>query len=208
MGFSVRVKALAVALIVACAAPSYAAVITFEGHGLSEDVNIFHNVLPNRDEIAGQMNITINGAPFIAYCVDLDNDAPNTWDATLEPVTIINNGIMIAWLFDNLAAGVNTTIQAAGLQVAIWEVLDDGAGVLDLNNGNFRLNVPPTAVAIQTQAQAYLNLIPADLSGYVPQSIIVFSSEVDKAQHMIVPEPSSIAALLIGAALCLRRSRR
>jgi len=208
MKFSRIVSAVVMAIAAFSVAPASAAVITFEGHGLSENVNIFHEVLPNRAEIAGQMNLTINGAPFVGYCVDLDNDAPNTWDASLEPVTVIDNGIMIAWLFDNLAAGVTTSIQAAGLQVAIWEVLDDGAGVLDLNTGDFRLNVPPTNVAIRNQANAYLAMLPPDLTGYVPQSIIVFSSEVDKAQHMIVPEPSSIAGLLMGAALLLRRNRK
>jgi len=202
------IKAIAVAIAIASAAPASAAVITFEGHLLSRNVNIFHEVLPNRSETAGQMSLTIDGSPFIGYCVDLDNDAPNTWDATLEPVTSIDNGVMIAWLFDTFAAGVTTNNEAAGLQVAIWEVLDDGDTALNLSAGDFRLNVPASPAAVQTQAQIYLNAIPADLSGYLPQSIIVFSSEVDQAQHMIVPEPSSIAGLILGAAIALRRSRR
>ena len=205
MQFRSRIGAVAFALVLASAVSAPAAVITFDGFtSLSVDVNYTHQGVTEHGP-AGQMMLTIDGTPFIGYCVDLDNDAPNTWTATLEPVSVISNGIKIAYLFDTFAGGVTTMTETAGLQVAIWEVLDDGAGTLNLLADNFRANSP---ASVRNQAQLYLNAIPADLSGYVPQSLIVFSSAIDQAQHMIVPEPGSIAGLILGAAMVLRRTRR
>lgn len=191
--------------------PASAATITFEGFGLSRDVGYQH-LGNNENGPAGQMNITIDGSPFIAYCVDLDNDAPNQWDAQLLPVNVINGGLAIAYLYDTFAAGVSTHNQAAALQVAIWEVLDDSPGVLDLTADDFRYFTASQSQTanVLTQAQIYLSAIPAPpvLATYVPQSVIVYSSAVDQAQHMIVPEPTSMSILALGAMLVLRRNRR
>lgn len=206
-----RTKALSIALLLAGALPVSAATITFEGFGLSRDVGYQHDG-NNENGPAGQMNITIDGSPFIAYCVDLDNDAPGQWQAQLLPVNVINGGLAIAYLFDTFAAGVTTNNQAAALQVAIWEVLDDSPGVLNLSADNFRYFTASQSQTanVLSQAQIYLNAIPAPavLANYVPQSVIVFSSAIDQAQHMIVPEPTSLSVLALGAMLVLRRNRR
>lgn len=197
---------LLVGLSLLAAGPATAATITFEGFGYSRQVTYFHDSPPNETGFAGEMLLTIDGTPYTGYCVDLDNDAPNTWTASIEPVSVINGGNAIAWLFDTFATTVNSDTKGAGLQVAIWEVLDDWGGTLDLSAGNFRLISPN---AVKTQAQTYLSALPspAFLATYVPQSFIVFSSAFDQAQHMITPEPASIVGLAL-AALALRRKRR
>jgi len=204
-------RTLSIAVLLAAAVPVSAATITFEGFGLSRDVGYQHQG-DNENGPAGQMNITIDGSPFIAYCVDLDNDAPGQWEAQLLPVNVINGGLAIAYLFDTFSAGVDTDNKAAALQVAIWEVLDDSPGVLDLSLNDFRYftDSQGQTANVLAQAQIYLNAIPAPpvLANYVAQSVIVFSSTVDQAQHMIVPEPTSMSILALGAMLVLRRNRR
>lgn len=204
-------KTLSIALLLAAVVPASAATITFEGFGLSRDVGYQHDG-NNENGPAGQMNITIDGSPFIAYCVDLDNDAPGQWEAQLLPVNVINGGLAIAYLFDTFAAGVSSNNEAAALQVSIWEVLDDSPGIFDLSADDFRYFTASQGQSanVLAQAQIYLNAIPAPavLANYIPQSVIVYSSAVDQAQHMIVPEPTSMSILAIGAMLVLRRNRR
>lgn len=205
-----QIKTIAIAIVLACSSGSSAAIITFEGYVLSRDVNYQHNAVFETNQSAGQMSITLDGAPFIAYCVDLDNDAPSQWQATLQPVSVINGGKAIAYLFDHFAAGVTTDNQAAALQVAIWEVVDDSPGVLNLTADHFRFTAASQGQFANVMAQAviYLAAIPADLTNYFPQSFIIHSSVANQAQHLIVPEPASLSILAVGAMFVLRRSRR
>jgi len=182
-------------------APASAAVINYSGFGHSLVTNVTHNGNTG-NEIAGELLITVDGAPHTAYCVDLDAGTTPVWDATLQPVSVINGGQQIGWLYDQFAGGVTTDLEAAGLQIAIWEVLSDHPAASDLGAGNFLLNAPP---AVLTQANFYLSQIPADLSGYSTNSFIVFSGDNPRSQHMIIPEPASILGLLLGGALMRRR---
>lgn len=181
--------------------PAVGAVITYSGFGHSLVTNVTYNGSPG-NEIAGELLITVDGTPHIAYCVDLDAGTTPIWDATLQPVSVINGGLQIGWLYDMYAAGVATNEEAAGLQIAMWEILADHPAAADLGAGNFLLNSPPVVLA---QANFYLSQIPADLTGYIPKSVIVLSGDNPRSQHMIIPEPASILGLLLGCALIRRR---
>lgn len=211
---SKRVCFSAVAALALFASQARAVTVNFLGHTAnSRQVNFSHFGDVRNNEYAGEMNITVDGQPFIAYCVDLDNDAPNSWQASIMPVNVINGGKAIGWLYDNFASTVTTPNQGAALQLAIWEVLDDSPGVLDVNLNNFKfLGSTPGGQFnnIRNLAINYLSALPAPavLAAYVPQSVIVFSTQVNTAQHMIIPEPSSLSALALGALILIRRRSR
>lgn len=79
-----------------------------------------------------------------------------------------DTGDKVAWLFNTFAEGIRlsgTDIQAAALQVAIWEALYDSSP--DLGAGNFQLT---TVGAIRDQANAYLSALDAGPGGYQTSS--------------------------------------
>jgi len=159
--------------------------------------------------------VTADGVPQNALCVDIQNGMEPQWFATFEPVTVLDNvygqnppltnaGKAVGYLFDNFFPTLTDDTSVAGLQAAIWEILDD-FGNLDLNGGTFRVKGPP---AVVTAAQGYLDsLNGVDLNAYNPASWVVFSGNDPRVQHLIVPEPSAIALLGIGLAFAMRRRR-
>lgn len=206
------------AIVLSGAASAFADSIKFLGMGRTEYLNIRHDGASS-NEYLGELLIekTQNGVttPLTAFCVDLDNDALSQWTATKQPTSIINNwappgaAIKIAFLFDTFAASANTNTKAAALQAAIWELLDDAGGVLDIRAGDFRLvGNNSTTNAVANQATTYLGALPADLSGYVPSSYVIYSDPAPRSQHMIVPEPGSLVLLALAIPAAMLRRRR
>lgn len=186
------------------AASANAAMIDFLGLGLNDSVNIYHNGNSFTTN-AGQINIKINNTPAVAFCVDLDHTIKPQWSADLIPVSpFLNGGKAVAFLYDNFKNAVTNNIQAAALQVAIWEVIDDFGGSLDLTNGVFRLL---NNAAVGAQANTYLGALPGDLSGYNTTSFVIKSGWEPRSQHLIAPEPGTLAVMGLCLPLFLIRRR-
>jgi len=205
------------AVISGAAASARADNIEFLGHGRTQLLNIRHDGVSS-NEYLGELLIEVTQGGVtrneIAFCVDLDNDALSKWTATKQPTSIIDTwapsgaGKKIAFLFDAFAASANTNTKAAALQAAIWELLDDSGGTLDVRSGDFRLiGTNSTTNAVAAQATNYLAALPADLSGYVPSSYIIYSDASPRSQHMIVPEPGSLLLLALAIPAIARRRR-
>lgn len=205
------------AVITTAATAASADQIQFLGMGRSQLLNIRHDGASS-SEYMGELliNKTQNGVttPMTAYCVDLDNGALSNWNATKQPTSIIDTwaaagtGKKIAFLFEAFAASADTNTKAAALQAAIWELLDDSAGTLDVRNGDFKLvGTNSTTNAVAAQATNYLAALPADLSGYTPSSYIIYSDAAPRSQHMIVPEPGSLLLLALAIPAIARRRR-
>ncbi len=176
--------------------------IEFLGMGLNKEVHYRHD--GNHRARAGELLIEFDDEEYTAYCVDLDHRLEDKWDADFEPVSFINGGIQIAYLYDMFASMVSSNVEAAGLQVAMWELVEDFGGALDLAHGDFKLR---NHHDVRAAAQGYLDALPGDLSGYSTSSFILASGGCPRSQHLIVPEPTTLAMLGLGLPLLWVRRR-
>jgi hypothetical protein len=202
--FKFKLVALAVALVTLVAGSASANPITFLGTGYASDVTIRHNG-SNLSVRAGEILVDFDGTDLTTYCVDLNHWIKNTWDATIVPVTTVNGGLAVAYLYDNFATAVASSIEGAGLQIAIWKIIDDFGGTLSLTDGNFLFTGPP---AIVSSAQTYLNALPIDLGGYTTPSYILASGPSPRSQDLIAPEPATLVLFASSLPIILLNRRR
>ena len=203
----IRITSTMFAVAALCLASQLqAADIEFLGMGLNKNVHYRHD--GNHDALAGELLIEFDGAQHTAYCVDIDHSLKNQWSSDFEPVSFINGGTQVAYLYDMFASSVSTNVEAAGLQVAIWEVVEDFGGAINLGAGDFKLN---GHADVRAAAQGYLSTLPADLSGYTTSSFILSAipgRSVQKSQNLIVPEPTTLAMLALGLPMMWIRRRK
>lgn len=196
--------AVACALVCALVASQAQAIdVTFHGLIHEKNVTVSHNN-SSMNLRAGDFLIEFEGEQHVAYCVDLDHVIKNTWTADIAPVTVLNGGMAIAWLYDTYAQTITTGVEAAGLQVAIWEILDDFGGVLDAGAGLFRVSSPTD---VRNAAQGFLNSLPTDLSNYTTTSYILMSGNSPRSQNLIVPEPGTLGLIGLSVLPLIRRRR-
>jgi hypothetical protein len=156
---------------------------------------------------------------FYSYCVDVAQNLGSPQTVTPRSTTGFTNGAAdggarAAWLFNTYASNIHAStdstagIQAAALQVAIWEAMyDTGA---NLAEGSFILNTTGT---VRTQAQAYLNsLYGAGGGGYFTSvATILEVISPNRGQDQIVSrvnEPSTLLLMGLAFLVFARRTRR
>jgi hypothetical protein len=203
--FKSKLISLAVGtMVMAMASLAQAGPISLMGTGLGTAVTISHNG-SDVQVLAGEIVVDYGASGLTAYCVDLDHDMESNWIALTAPVSTVNGGLAIAYLYDHFASAVTTATQAAGLQIAIWEVLDDFGGSLDLSSGNFRLSGPSPLL---TAAQGFIDALPTCVTSYTTPSYILKSGSDPQAQDLIVPEPASLVLLACALPVLLTGLRR
>jgi hypothetical protein len=200
-----RVTLVAVMLVAGLAADVRAGLVDFVGMGKKRTVEIFHEGSAFETS-AGEIKIKLDGVNLTAFCVDLHHAIKSEWTADQAPVTSIAGGLAAAFLYDTFRGAITNDTQAAALQIAIWEVVEDMSSSLNLSSGNFRLF---NSSSVRTQANAYLAALPDDLTGYTTSSYILASGPNPRSQNLIVPEPGTAGVLALGlVAIALRRMRR
>jgi PEP-CTERM motif len=155
------------------------------------------------------------------YCVDILHElgASQTVEigTTAGLVTPAENGGgKAAWLLNTFAPLVTTGVQAAGLQVAIWESLYDndhnlGGGTFSLVTSNAAYTGAATALAIAGQANQYLDQLYSNPSGgyYTSTAAWLHAVAPTGGQDQITtPEPGSLLLLGIGGVVARLYRRR
>jgi PEP-CTERM motif len=200
-----RIASLAFALLIlpsAASADSFSA--SFAGTGLGTVVGV-SNGGSTFNVWAGQIKWDASGVDdFIAYCIDLTQAAQNTQQFTeATPGGIsASDANAISYLVTRNFTSITTNWMAAGLQLAIWNVLYDSDYTVDyLSGGSFK--------STSTGASAYANLFLADLdaqSNPTGTARFLDTRRGNGQDQVTVPEPATL--LLLGAGFATLTARR
>lgn len=131
-------KSLLTLLLAALPALPYT--ITFD-----PNIPAFHETIPVsingtvRSMYAGQIGVRFdNNAAALLFCAD-----PNSFlalgptEVTPVPDSSYSYGGRLAWLLNTYVPGITSNAEAAGLQLAVWELIVDGSSG-NLTTGNFQ----------------------------------------------------------------------
>lgn len=210
------IKSIAISLTITAAVSSAkCANLTYLANTLGDNATISVNG-NNENVFAGLFSVSLTGAPveyptaFNSLCVDLFHSISqgDSWEVNLTPLPNpnLNNSGRAAYLYTTYSNSAATNDDAAGLQLAVWDIVTDGGD--GLSTGNFQAsNVPSGAV---TAANNYLS-DSAGKSGSATWLVATNGNKQNLLGPRSVPEPGSLT--LIGTCLLpllgfSRRSRK
>ena len=198
-------KWISAAAVLSAASIVNASMVHFEGLGLHRSPNVVYYG-SGQQFAAGQIDIRIDGGPVIhSFCVDLDHRIRSDWTATLTPPADVFGPAAgpLAYLFRTYAGSVSNRDEAAGLQLALWEVVTDYGSGIDLASGHFSV---PAGEPGRAEAAAYLSTLPSTFDPAPPPYVLV-SGDEPRSQNLLVPEPGTCALLVMSALLTAHRRR-
>jgi len=215
------------ALALLCSMPSVASAATldFTGVGKADIVSI--SGLRTVNAYAGELNWDWLGTPpagfsqsLYTYCVDvLNNEADPQYNVAVRttdemtpatsPYSAAGAGAKIAWLVNTYAANIHasgTNEQAAGLQLAIWETLyDSDLGGFNLASGDFIVSASASTIS---WASNYLTSLYSSASNTGRAAWLDSPGNGNGQDQVTVPEPSTLALLMLGAGLIFAFRRK
>jgi hypothetical protein len=229
--FHTRVRVLGVYFVLATGiAPSATLIGQFTGVNPSGSVQrLIVNGNPNTwtNLTVGRMNVTRTGGTDTNQF--LPGPTNQIWSFCIEPQQGVSAGSTYTWNVSPLEAGATNiggmgtvradqvrellgavypwfnqplaSDQAAALQVALWEIIRETSGTLNVSNGNIQFRTP-TPSNVLTLAQSYLNQV----DGVGSRAINFFALTNESNQDLIVqiiPEPSTFALFGIAVVLIL-----
>ncbi|MBC8066685.1 MAG: PEP-CTERM sorting domain-containing protein [Chlorobia bacterium] len=157
---------------------------------------------------ATPFNVAVEGTPFVAYCVELDQGSapPNTdysaFRQSIRTFLPMPTGDRLAYIYNHHHNAGLTLDQQIAVQVAIWEARYDST--FNLDAGIFRTESLNST--IKSAAQAILTNAAAATIGPFDQGMY-YQSQTFQDLMGPVPEPASLVALGLGAAALLRRRK-
>ena len=177
----------------------------------TETTHIAGQLADNLTVYAGPEQILYQNTQYLGYCVDLNHYAGTSQVTEVSALTW-PNGNKLVYLYDTYAPTVTTSLQAAALQTAIWEVISEpAAGPFDVTKGNFYITGNDAVATLANQWLATLpstynpTQIPTILDSSANQSFLVGKWE---GVNNPVPEPCTMALLAVGGSCLLLVARR
>jgi len=158
---------------------------------------------------AGPLSFSINGSSTLYdfFCVDLTTMAiqNSPYEAMTLPVTVINNGERVAWMFLNLGPAAQSVLTGTALQLAIWDVVHDGGN--GLSAGVFQATASISS-AIIAQAESYISASVGQQATGAAIYESVLGPNDRQLQIGQVPEPGTFVLLVSGLVLAGFGARR
>lgn len=188
-------------------------------HGTNGSVNItITSPAGSIGTSAGSFALTSDAAKgpvigdFIAWCLDIGHwlNLPSTYSVTTSP---FNPDGSITAVVATLTQLVNTAYKgvlgnatdSAAFQLALWEIVNEGSGNYDVNDGDFKAS---GNLAVRNQANAFLDNLTGTATGNYKLTYLQSESSMQRfaegqpSQNLVtiseVPLPAA-GLLLIGA---------
>ncbi len=200
---------ICVAIVVFMSVTSFAGYVDFKGMGLNSKV-VFHcegSPCDGRTVPAGQLDITYNGTDLMGYCVDVYQGAGDM-NAEERGVESLRNGDYVAYLFETYSPVVNSGTEAAALQTAIWEVLNEQTRSFDVTRGSVWIGQNSRGKNVGALANQWLSTIPQDYTSNWSLLVLSSSARQDILTSRQVPEPATMFTLGLGSIMMLRAKRK
>jgi hypothetical protein len=157
------------------------------------------------------------GDTFMALCIDLKNsistnhvytwtvvdpsDAPNPTTYSDGHISAAELSAMQQLLGAFPLSSITTDQEAAALQAAAWEIVNESGSTYDVTSGNFRAGgILDTVLANQMLATA------AGYQGPLPE-LMALTNRCIQDLIVIIPEPATLATLGAGTVLLVVRRR-
>jgi PEP-CTERM motif len=202
------------AATLACGAA--AEVVTFTGfaHG-SQVVNgvmSSPNTPVNLNVHAGGFKTMFGGDTFSSYCVDFYQWLPsfgsaNNSYAPADAATFFGDRLdEVARLFSGRHAQVDTAVEEAAFQIALWEIFYEAAGN-PFNTSAGAARFSDAGDDARSLAQTWLDGLPG-YGNHVTVHVLKSATNQDVVWATPVPEPATAALMLVGLGMAGAAKRR
>ena len=153
---TITLLCLAAALLI----PGIAAadVMTSNGTGMGDTIHYRMDGSYWKNSFGGQLFITYQNTDYTTYCVELTQPLGTGQVTEVPAEDVLNNSGAIHMLYEMYNDQVSSNVEAAALQVAIWELLYEDGTDFDAASGDFRAWT--VDYDIITTANSLLALVP------------------------------------------------